>query len=106
MSTREVFKRFYPKLIGALPLDDNLFTSILYSHGLLTEDLKERVKAEKTPNDKATCFLDRTISRDISIGHFNSFEELLEIMQESDHGTLKTLAKQIKTSLQPINSVG
>ena len=98
-TTSEVFKKFYVKLIKTLPLDDSLFVAELFACGLLPGDLKQQIKAERTLIDKATCFLDHTISRDVSVGNSTSLHKLLDVMEQSDNDSLKDLTKQIKIDL-------
>ena len=100
MSTSDVFKQFYIKLIKTLPMDDSLFVAELFACGLLPGDLKHQIEAKKTLIDKATCFLDNKISRDISIDNSTSLNKLLTVMEQSDSDSLKDLAKQIRISLE------
>ena len=100
MSTSEVFQQFYVKLVKKLPIDDSLFTAELFAHGLLPGDLKQKIKAEKTPVDKATCFLDHKISSDVTAGNSTSFNKLLDVMEDSGNDSLKELAEEIKTVLK------
>ena len=106
MSTSEVFQQFYVKLVKKLPMDDSLFTAELFAHGLLPGDLKQQIKAEKTPVDKATYFLDHKISSDVSVDNSTSFNKLLDVMEDSRNDSLKELAKEIKTALkeEPVNT--
>ena len=108
MSTSEVFRQFYVKLVKKLPMDDSLFTAELFAHGLLPGDLKQQIKAEKTPVDKATCFLDHKISSDVSDGNSTNFNKLLDVMEDSENDSLKELAEKIKTALKegPVNTAG
>ena len=100
MSTSEVFKQFYVELVTMLPVDDTIFLAKLFSCDLLPGNLMNEIKAEKTTADKAVCFLNGKISRDISNGDFNSFNKLLNIMEESGYDSLKGLAKKIRTVLR------
>ena len=105
----EVFKQFYVELVTMLPVDDTIFLAKLFSCDLLPGDLMNEIKAEKTSADKAMCFLNSKISRDISNGDFNSFNKLLNIMEESGHDSLKSLAGKIKSALKAepvINTLG
>ena len=43
MSTSEVFKEFYSKLVKTLPMNDALFIAELYSRDLLPDDVIEHV---------------------------------------------------------------
>ena len=105
MSTKEVYRRHYATLVEALQLNDELFLAKLYSHGLLTDNLKAEVNAKETRFAKASHFLDEKIKRDINIGDSNSFVKLLDIMEGSDDSAIKHLARKIKNCL-PINSAG
>ena len=100
MSTIEVFRQFYVKLVKKLPMDDPLFSAELFACGLLPGDLKQKIKAEKTQANKATCFLDDRISSDVSVGNSTSFNKLLDVMQDSEYDSLKALAEDIKTALK------
>ena len=100
MSASEVFRQFYVKLVKKLPMDDSLFSAELFACGLLPGDLKQQIKAEKTPVDKATCFLDYKISSDVCVGDSTSFNKLLNVMEDSENDSLKALAEEIKTALK------
>ena len=83
-----------------LPVDDTLFLAKLYSCDLLPGDLMNEIIAKETRAQKAMCFLNGKIMCDISIGDFNSFNKLLNIMEESENDSLKDLAKKIKSVMQ------
>ena len=106
MSTSEVFRQFYVKLVKKLPMNDSLFTAELFAHGLLPGDLKQQIDAKNTPVDKATCFLYQKISSDVSVGNSTSFNKLLDVMEDSGNDSLKELAEDIKTALKrgPLNT--
>ena len=98
-STEQVFKQFYVKLVKSLPMQNAIFLAELFSAHMLSLDLKRRIKAEKTPEDKAMCFLDDKIYHDISKGDFRSFDALLDIMKQKEFRVLNNLAEKIKTAL-------
>ena len=98
-STERVFRQFYVKLVKSLPLQNAVFVAELFSANILSIDLKKRIKAEKTPEDKATCFLDDKIYLDISKGDFKSFDALLNIMKKKDFRNLHNLAEKITVAL-------
>ena len=109
MSTGEVFKQFYVELVTMLPVEDTIFLAKLFSCDLLPGNLMSQVMAKETRADKAVCFLNGKINSDISIGDFRSFDKLLSIMEDSGNGSLKGLAKEIKTALKTepvINTTG
>ena len=98
-STERVFRQFYVKLVKSLPLQNAIFLAELFSAHILSIDLKKKIKAEKTPEDKAACFLDDKIYHDISKGDFRSFDALLNIMKKKEFRILNSLAEKIKVAL-------
>ena len=101
MSTSEVFKKFYSKLVKTLPMNDAIFIAELYSRDLLPGDLKEQIASLATRADKATHLLDHVIKPSVTgddVG--NCFDELLNVMEDNDHQGVKELAKLIRTSLR------
>ena len=99
MSTSEVFTEFYDELVAILPMDDSRFVAKLFTHKLLPGNLKQRIEAKQTVEDKATYFLDHAIEPGVSVDNSESFCKLLELMGKSGNITLKTLADKIKTAL-------
>ena len=108
MSTSEVFKKFYHKLVVTLPMNDVTFTAQLVSHDLLPGNLSDQVKSLATSSDKAAHFLDCVIKPAVTIGVDRSFNELLTIMEDSDYRTVKDLALQIRSKLKEglVNAAG
>ena len=100
MSTSEVFKQFYAKLVKTLPMNDAVFVAELFSSDLLPGNLMDQIKAKETRADKAMCFLDGKIHPDISIDDYRSFDKLLDIMEESDNDTAKNLAEKIRNNIK------
>ena len=100
MSTSEVFKQFYDKLVVILPMNDVTFTARLVSHGLLPGNVSDQVKSLTTSSDKASHFLDCVIKTAVTIGVDRSFNELLNVMEDSKYSTVKELAVQIRSKLQ------
>ena len=93
-SNERVFKQFYVKLVKSLPMQNAIFLAELFSSHLLSMDLKKVIKAEKTSEDKAMCFLDLKIYHDISKGDFRSFDVLLNVMKKKDFRSLNRLAEK------------
>ena len=101
MSTRlcsEVFKQFFAKLAKSLPMDDPIFVAELFSHDLLPGDHYDKVKSLATRADKATHFLDSVIRP--AINDVDSFNELLNVMEDSEYSNVKELAQQIRSKLK------
>ena len=48
MSTSEVFKQFFAKLVKSLPMDDPIFVAELFSHNLLPGDHYDQVGSQST----------------------------------------------------------
>ena len=106
MSTSEVFKQFYHKLVTTLPMNDVTFTARLVSHDLLPGNLNDQVKSLATASDKAAHFLDCVIKPAVTIGIDRSFDELLNVMEDSEYCNVKELAQQIRSKLkeEPVNT--
>ena len=101
MSTDDVFRKFYSKLVETLPLNDATFVAMLYSRHLLSRELKNQLNlSDKTSAVKATIFLDSVIEPSVISGVGSSFDELLTVMKDSEYQCMKELAEQIKTSLR------
>ena len=106
MSYNDVFKKYYGKLLSALPMDDVMFTGELFSHDLLPGNLKQKVQSKNTSAEKATYFLDNKIYPDITIGVFTSFDTLVRIIENWEDDSLKELAKEIRTTLRKRTTLG
>ena len=106
MSTSEVFTEFYHKLVVTLPMNDVTFTAQLVSRGLLPGNLSNQVKSLATSSDKASHFLDCVIKPAVTIGINRSFNELLNVMKDSEYCNVKELSLQITSQLQtePVNT--
>jgi len=105
MSDTEVFQDYYCKLVETLPMDDAKFIARLYSSRLLPGDLKNQLKlVHRTSADKATLFLDGVIEPSVTSGGGSSFDELLNVMEDSEYENVKELAKLIRTSLRKRSS--
>ena len=108
MSTRlsnEVFKHFFAKLAKSLPMDDPIFVAELFSHDLLPGDHYDQVESRLTRADKTVYFLSHVIKPAITTDA-RSFNELLNVMEDSEYSNVKELAQQIKCKLKegPVNT--
>ena len=99
MSNYKIFQQFYSKLVKALPMDDAVFTAELYSRRLFPDDLKEHAESLPTSAKKASYFLDHVIKPSVTSGVGSRFDELLNVMKDSDYETVRELGKLIKNSL-------
>ena len=85
--------------MATLPMDDVTFTAELVSHHLLPGDRHDQVKSKATRAEKATHFLDSVI-RPTTPSDVISFNELLNVMENSDYCNVKELARQIRSKLK------
>ena len=100
MSLREVFQKFYDRLIESLPMNDKIFLGYLYQYNLLPGDLYSRIQTKSTSVEKAVLFLDCTIQPSLRIGDYGTFIRLLEVIQQSDYKYMRELAHQIEIELK------
>ena len=105
MSTSEVFKQFFAKMAKSLPMDDPIFVAELFSHDLLPGDLYDQVESRLTRADKAVYFLNHVI-KPVLTTDVGSFNELLNVMEDSEYSNVKELALQIRSKLHegPVNT--
>ena len=95
----KLFRQFYSKLVKTLPMDDFLFTAELYSRDLFADDIKEHVESLDTRAQKASYFLDHVIKPSVTSGVGSNFDQLLNVMEDSDHQGVRELAKLIRGNL-------
>ena len=100
MSTSAVFKEFYSKLVKTLPMNDAIFIAELYSHDLLSNDLKAHIESLTTEGRKAMYFLDHVIKPSVTSDIGSSFDKLLNVIEDSEYQGVKELAEQIRTSVR------
>ena len=92
---------YYAKLVGTLPMNDDVFVSALCFFGLLSDDLRDQLQSEhRTSADKAILFLDSVIESSVTSGIGNAFSKLLIVMEGCDDESVKELAKLIGTKLR------
>jgi len=105
MSTSEVFKQFFATLAKSLPMDDPIFVAELFSHDLLPGDHYDQVESRSTRADKAVYLLNHVIKPSL-ITDDGSFNELLNIMEDSEFPNAKKLTQQIRSKLKegPVNT--
>ena len=96
----EVFKHFYSKIVEILPMNDGLFMAELFSDDLLPGDVKKYIHAQATSAEKAVLFLDCIIKPSVTSDSDgdNSFDKLLNIMEDCEYQHVEELAKQIRAS--------
>ena len=99
MSADKVFQQFFAKLANSLPMDDVLFVAVLFSRDLLPGNHYNEVESKPTRAHKAVYFLSHVIKPAISIDA-RSFNELLNVMEDSEYCNVKELAQQIKSKLK------
>ena len=89
-------------------MNDVMFTAELYSRDLLPDNIKEHVESLATSAQKASYFLDHVIKPSITItsGQEGSsqFDQLLDVMEDSDYQGVTELSKLIRHSLGEITA--
>ena len=71
---------FHVQLVKTLPMNDTIFMAELTPHFFAVGNLKERVQAQTTVQEKAAYFLENAIKRSLDGGDITSFQKLLLIM--------------------------
>ena len=102
---KEAYERFYPDLLKSLPMADPQFHEDLEKRNLFSGDLLQEVKAKDTEARKTAHFLQNAINHSLKINNTEPFDNLLEVMESSDDGDCKSLAKEIKTYLSKKQSL-
>ena len=102
---KAVYKKFYAKLVQSLPLTDAHFRAALMSKQLFCCDLLNQVNLKRTNAEKSEHFLTNTIDPSLNVGTTDLFEKLLQVMENSDSPTLRTLANDINVDLQIATNV-
>ena len=92
----KVYFDFYAQLVKTLPMNDAIFMAELTPHFFGVGNLKERVQAETTTQEKAIYFLDNAIKRSLDAGDIKPFEKLLSIMNS---GYQESVAEAIRTTI-------
>ena len=95
-----VYKKFYAKLVQSLPLTDAQFRAALVSKQLFCGDLLNQIDLKGTSAEKSEHFLTNTIDPSLNVGKTDLFVNLLQVMENSDSPTLKSLANDINVDLQ------
>ena len=94
-TAEDIFKEFYPKLLGILPID--CLITQLYSKQLLSSNHKDRLQALTTKKERVKYFLDEVIEPGLQVGCMEQFDEMLAVMVKSDDPPVKFLANEIKS---------
>ena len=93
-SGKRAFKKFYKKLIEALPMND-LITDFC-AHKLLPANHKAIMESLSTQREKAQYFLDEVIEPGLRIGYIGQFSKMIDVMESSDNPVVTYLVKQIQ----------
>ena len=96
----EAFKRSYPKLKDALPINDLL--PYFVKEGIVPGYLKERLDSITSCSDKVVCLLDK-MERGLRAGIIDQFESFVFAMEEfatdNNNIVVKRLTKDIRSKI-------
>jgi len=92
----DVFEGYISQLQEILPVDKKIFLSKLKAFGLLSDDLKTKLKCIPASTDRAECFLDDVILPTLPDDTTN-LDKLLSVMEASKDENMKKLAGEIRT---------
>ena len=93
-SSKKACKKFYKKLIEALPMSDVI--ADFCAHKLLPGNHKAIMESLSTQKEKAQYFLDKVIKPGLHIGYIRQFSKMIDVMESSDDPVVKYLVKQIQ----------
>jgi len=96
-SATTVFQESYADLVMSLPMDDCIFVAQLFTHGLITANLKESLNLQKKTSEKATDFLDNL--QRIGTDFHSVFDKLLTVMENCEYGRVKDISKNIRAKM-------
>ena len=90
---------FHVQLVKTLPMNDSIFMAELTPHFFTVGNLKERVQAQTTVQERAAYFLENAIKRSLDGGDITSFQKLLLIMNS---GYQTSVAEAIRKKIRGI----
>ena len=99
MMHKKAYNEYAEKLLK-LPMQDTTFIAKLASKNLLPGDTKSQVKAQSTPVNKASYFLNNIIEPSIDIGDNSSFNKLLLVMDKCGYEHVEHLALEIRLMIK------
>jgi len=97
----DVFEDYISQLQEILPVNKSIFLSKLKASGLLSDDLKTKLKSIPASTDRAECFLDDVILSTLPDDTTN-LDKLLSVMEAYKDENLKKLAGEIRTKCYTI----
>lgn len=101
---KNVYKKFFAKLVQSLPLIDAQFRAALVAKKMFCGDMLDQVHARRTNAEKNEHFLTNTIDTSLNIGITDPFIILLRVMKSFGSSTLKSLAEEIFTALLMVDT--
>ena len=98
MAYKEIFQRYFGKLIACLPMEDSLFLAKLSEYSLIPGDTKDKIKSKDTQAEKAEYFISHVIKPSLEVDDID-FDKLLSVMSESGYRHVKELSYTIKSEI-------
>ena len=99
MAHKEVYQRYFSKLIKCLPMDDASFLAMLTEHELLPGDTEGKVKSQATQTEKATYFISHVIKPSLEVDSRVCFDKLLLVMSESGYKHVEEISGKIESEI-------
>ena len=99
MAYKEVYQRYFIKLIKCLPMDDTLFFAMLSKHELLPGDTEDKLKCLTPQIEKATYFMSHVIKPSLEVDSKVYLDKLLLVMSESGYKHVEEIAGKIKCEI-------
>ena len=85
-SVLDIFQEHYPKLIRALPMNDEYFIAEVYAKKLLPGNLKADIESLPASAKRASKFLDKVINHQLKIMTVQTMFLCLHLLWATTHG--------------------
>ena len=100
MSTKEVLAKFYSEMLKVLPMGNPAFLAILEGCKLLPGDTRDRIQAERTKAEKATCLIENVIKTSPNLYLPKLLQAMEKYHKENNDIALNDLADDMQRALE------
>ena len=102
--TEADFNEYYSEFVKCLPMNNPTFLANLYSQGLLSDDMKNKIEDMDTETAKASYFLDHAIKPRLTLTDENLFEKLITLIEDSECEIPNDVNENLRRSPVPVHN--